>query len=374
MVQNPNRTLLWMSVFFLIVALACLALLEPLMAAFFANPVFNGMILLVLLIGIIVNFRHVVMLRPELAWLDDFRRGDARQLEPPERGLLASAARILTRRGGRIRLSAQTMRALLEGIRMRLDESRDLSRYVVGLLIFLGLLGTFWGLLDTLQAISRVIGGLSASDGGFATFFDDLKAGLAEPLAGMGTAFSSSLFGLAGALVLGFFDLQAGHAQNRFYNELEEWMAGLTHVSGGPVLEEEPIPVYVQALLEQTADSLDKLQRVVHRSEEQQRSAGTRTTALASQITQLVEELRSEQRQLGGLMQGQADLPLVLSRLSQELAGLRELNQDLRHHLGNIDGNLGALMADLPAGRVQALEEIRNEIRLLARTMSRGRP
>lgn len=372
--QNPNRTLLWMSVFFLIVALACLALLEPLMAAFFANPVFNGMILLVLLIGIIVNFRHVVMLRPELAWLDDFRRGDARQLEPPERGLLASAARILTRRGGRIRLSAQTMRALLEGIRMRLDESRDLSRYVVGLLIFLGLLGTFWGLLDTLQAISRVIGGLSASDGGFATFFDDLKAGLAEPLAGMGTAFSSSLFGLAGALVLGFFDLQAGHAQNRFYNELEEWMAGLTHVSGGPVLEEEPIPVYVQALLEQTADSLDKLQRVVHRSEEQQRSAGTRTTALASQITQLVEELRSEQRQLGGLMQGQADLPLVLSRLSQELAGLRELNQDLRHHLGNIDGNLGALMADLPAGRVQALEEIRNEIRLLARTMSRGRP
>jgi hypothetical protein len=127
-------------------------------------------------------------------------------------------------------LSAFSMRTVLDGIRGRLDESREISRYMIGLLVFLGLLGTFWGLLGTISSVWQVIEGLEVARHDFAAVFANLKTGLQKPLSGMGTAFSSSLFGLGGSLVLGFIDLQAGHAQNRFFNELEEWLSGVTHL------------------------------------------------------------------------------------------------------------------------------------------------
>ncbi len=158
------------------------------------------------------------------------------------------------------------MRSLLDGIFSRLDESRELSRYMTGLLIFLGLLGTFWGLLKTVSSVSDVIGNMTLGNGDMNLMFDQLKTGLAKPLAGMGTAFSASMYGLAGALVLGFLDLTAGQAQNRFFNELEEWLAGLTRLSSGVLAEGEggSVPLYVQALLEQTAENMESLQGVVH--------------------------------------------------------------------------------------------------------------
>src|SRR5205085_7755119 len=134
-------------------------------------------------------------------------------------------------RGGRVMLSATAMRTLLDGISTRLDESREISRYFIGLLVFLGLLGTFYGLLETLGAVAGVISGMTVGGGDIGRAWNDLKAGLQAPLTGMGTAFSASLFGLAGSLVLGFLDLQAGQAQNRFYNDLEEWLSGFTRLS-----------------------------------------------------------------------------------------------------------------------------------------------
>ncbi|MEL0144704.1 MAG: flagellar motor protein MotA, partial [Alphaproteobacteria bacterium] len=164
-------------------------------------------------------------------------------------------------------LSTLSMRSLLDGIASRLDESRDLSRYTIGLLIFLGLLGTFWGLLQTVSSVANVIAGLQVGGGDAVTIFNDLKTGLEAPLSGMGTAFSSSLFGLAGSLLLGFLELQAGAAQNRFYNDLEDWLSTATRVSGGGALSvgegDQSVPAYIQALLETTADSLDNLQRTV---------------------------------------------------------------------------------------------------------------
>ena len=176
------------------------------------------------------------------------------------------AAREAQGRTGQARftLSATAMRSLLDGIASRLDESRELSRYMTGLLIFLGLLGTFWGLLKTVGAVSDVIGSMSVGSGDLNALFEQLKSGLAKPLAGMGTAFSASMFGLSGALVLGFLDLTAGQAQNRFFNELEEWLAGLTRLSSGVLAEGEgSVPVYVQALLEQTAENMENLQRIL---------------------------------------------------------------------------------------------------------------
>ena len=186
-------------------------------------------------------------------------------------------------------LPAMSVRYLLDSISARLDESRDISRYQIGLLIFLGLLGTFWGLLETIGSVSEVINGLSVGEGDLVTMFDELKAGLAAPMGGMGTAFGSSLFGLAGSLVLGFLDLQANQAQNSFYNEVEEWLSGLTRLSGARAavqrLGDVSIPAYVQALLEQTAENLEGLQRSVARSEENQPTVHSGLIALTERLS-----------------------------------------------------------------------------------------
>jgi hypothetical protein len=239
----------------------------------------------------------------------------------------------------RLTLSAAVTRGLLDSLASRLDESRELSRYATGLLIFLGLLGTFWGLLLTVSSVSDVIGGLSVGSGDINAMFEQLKAGLARPLHGMGTAFSSSMFGLSGALVLGFLDLTAGQAQNRFFNELEEWLAGLTRVSSGALGDgEAPIPVYVQALLEQTAENLESLQRVITRGEES-RDAGTAAImAMAEKLATLAESLRDE-------------------------AGTAQL-------LRNIDATLQRMSVELNANQARAAAELRQDVRLLARTIA----
>lgn len=235
--SNPRHSLFWMFVYLASVAGVCVLLFLPLRSAFLANWGFNSLILGVLLIGIGVNLRQVVVLGPEINWIKMFRTGEAGISVAQEPRLLKPLARHLSgRRKDRFRLSALSLRTILDGIRERLDEGREISRYIVGLLIFLGLLGTFWGLLGTIGAVGKVIDGLQVGGSDFAAVFSELKAGLQEPLAGMGTAFSSSLFGLGGSLVLGFLDIQASHAQNRFFNGLEEWLSGVTQLIDEPGL------------------------------------------------------------------------------------------------------------------------------------------
>jgi len=218
-----------------VVAVVCALLYDPLKSAFMANWGFNALILCMLGAGIVINLYQVIRLEPELNWMHAYRTGTP-GLSVVIPSLLSPLAKHLSGlHRNRFSLSALSMRTVLDGIRGRLDESREVSRYMVGLLIFLGLLGTFWGLLGTISAVSNVISGLRVSGGDFASVFETLKTGLQGPLVGMGTAFSSSIFGLGGALVLGFLDIQAGHAQNRFFNELEEWLLGVTHL-----VEEEP--------------------------------------------------------------------------------------------------------------------------------------
>jgi hypothetical protein len=196
-----------------------------------ANWGFNSVIVGVLVIGILLNVRRVLVLEPEMNWMKIFRTGTSGLSVAESPQLLKPLAKHLEgMHRDRFSLSALSLRTVLEGIRGRLDESREISRYIIGLLVFLGLLGTFWGLLGTIGAVSGIIGGLDVGDRDFNLMFQTLKAGLQEPLQGMGTAFSSSLFGLGGSLVLGFLDIQANHAQNRFFNELEEWLSGVTQL------------------------------------------------------------------------------------------------------------------------------------------------
>src|SRR5712672_4565154 len=223
--SSPRIFLVRMVVFLMLCALVTIVLYRQIITAFFDNPGRNALIGAVLLIGIILSFRQVIRLYPEVAWVNSFRIADPGLAVERHPTLLAPMAAILGgERTGRMTITQQTMRHLLDSIATRLDEARDISRYMTGLLVFLGLLGTFWGLIETVTSVRTVIEGLKVG-GDSAQMFDALKEGLGAPLGGMGISFSSSLFGLAGPLILGFLDLQSGQAQNRFYTDLEDWLA-----------------------------------------------------------------------------------------------------------------------------------------------------
>src|SRR5581483_3181800 len=369
-VSRPHRFVVRMVLFLVLVAALAAALYRPLEAAFMGNPAVNGVILGILLAGIVYIFRQVLSLNPESEWIERFRERLA------DRALTAPSGpppRMLgTRQGGKVSLSAPSLRTLLDGIASRLDETRETSRYLIGVLIFLGLLGTFYGLLETVRSVGDVIGGLNIATSDVARAFADLKSGLETPLHGMSTAFSASLFGLAGSLVLGFLDLQAGQAQNRFYNDLEEWLSTYTRLSSGAFGDsgDGSVPAYIQALLEQTADSLENLQRIMARSEESRIGANTTLSALGERLANLSEHIAAGQQLMVRLGESQNDLKPALTRLAN--VAERSLGQDevLRSHLRNIEGYMARLTEDVAEGRAQTVLELRSEIRLLARTVA----
>jgi hypothetical protein len=366
-----------MAVFLVLVAGLAVALGRPLLAAFMGNPGINGVILGILAAGIAYIFRQVLLLGPASAWIDNFRERLANRDLTAPRGLaprlLAPMARMLgSRQGNRVSLSPTSLQTLLDGIASRLDETRETSRYLIGVLVFLGLLGTFYGLLETVRSVGGVIGALNIGASDLARAFADLKTGLESPLHGMATAFSSSLFGLAGSLVLGFLDLQAGQAQNRFYNDLEEWLSTYTRLSSGPLgdASDGSMPAYLHALLEQTADSLENLQRILVRSEESRTGANAALTAMTDRLGTLSEHMRAGQVLMVRLAENQMELKPSLERLAT--VAENSLGQDdvLRTHLRNIEAYMARLAEDVAEGRAQSVQEIRGEIRLLARTIA----
>jgi hypothetical protein len=371
--SSPHRFINRMIVFLVLSAIVIATAYEVVFRIFMYNPVLNGLILGVLLLGIIYAFRRVLGLKPEIRWIEAFRAshpGFSLQAAPR---LLAPVASVLgeQERRGRFVLPAMSARYLLDSISSRLDETRDISRYQVGLLIFLGLLGTFWGLLETIGSVGQVINELSVGEGDLVTVFDELKAGLSAPMAGMGTAFSSSLFGLAGSLVLGFLDLQASQAQNSFYNDVEEWFSGLTRLSGAePILggSDVNIPAYVQTLLEQTAENLEGLQRSVARSEENQATVHSGLVSLTERLSALGDQIATEQALLARLISSQEELRPVLARLADADGG--GVDEAMRNHIRNMDVYLGRLLDETVQGRSQMTHELRSEIKMVARTIA----
>lgn len=373
--RNIRRYLIRMIAFLIAVAIAIIALHAQLLDAFIANPALNGLILGVLLLGIIYIFRQVVLLISEENWLEHFRSSQPGLSTETAPKLLAPMAAMLGARQGRLSLSTMALQSLLDGIASRLEESRDLSRYLIGLLIFLGLLGTFWGLLQTISSVAGVIGGLSIGTGGdMSAVFADLKEGLKAPLSGMGTAFSSSLFGLAGSLVLGFLELQAGQAQNRFYNELEEWLAGQTRLSSGIGIGDgdQSVPAYVQALLEQTADSLESLQRTLERGEESRISSNSSVIQVADKLSTLTDQMKTEQSLMMKLAENQLEIKPLLAKIAEGsvLGQSGALDDGSRSAIRSIDTQLARLIEELATGRAEMTGEIRSELRVLSRTLA----
>ena len=373
-IKKPRRYLTRM-VIFICVVIAISAFLYPqIQTAFFANPPLNGLILFVLLFGILFIFRQVFMLSGEINWTQSLRRLDSTQptARPPR--LLAPLSTIIGDNGGPIRLTAVTMNTLLDSIGARLDEGRDISRYLINVLVFLGLLGTFWGLLETVDSVGDAISTLNVGGGGdFVKIFDELKLGLEKPLSGMAVAFSSSLFGLSGSLVLGFLDMQAGQAQNRFYTDLEEWLTSITRFtsSGSSVMVDgdQSVPAYVQALLEQSAESLNNLQRTLARNEDKRGTADNSLINLSENLAALTDQMRSEQDLLVKLAESQVELKPLMERLAKsgENSGL---DQASRNHLRNLDVHMVRMMEESADGREQVVQEIRSDIKLLTRTIA----
>jgi hypothetical protein len=386
---RPTAYLIRMLGFLGAVIAVVVLLSRRLLVAFDANPMLNSLILFVALLGVGWNLRQVIRLAPEVTWLETFQQARARLAALPSPRLLAPMAAMLAARAAKAReagaglggaggdsdrftISAQAMRSLLDGIASRLDESRELSRYMTGLLIFLGLLGTFWGLLLTISSVADVISTMSVGSGDINALFEQLKAGLARPLQGMGTAFSSSMLGLAGALVLGFLDLTAGQAQNRFYNELEEWLAGITRLSSGVLGAEGEgsVPLYVQALLEQTAENMENLQHILARGEDGRNQSSQAVLGLTERIATLSDTMRANQQLMLRIAESQQAIAPALARLGEPHAITNEHDDIMRTHLRNIELYMQRLLAESEQGRQQSTAELRNEIRVLTRTIA----
>ncbi len=312
--SSPRIFLVRMMIFLILCALIVVVIHKQIWVAFLANPSLNALIIGVLLIGIALSFRHVLRLFPEIAWVNGFRMADPGIAVERPPVLLAPMAAILGDRVGRMAISSLTMRSILDSIAIRLDEARDISRYMTGLLIFLGLLGTFWGLIETVGSVGDVVKNLRVG-GEAASVFETLKEGLASPLQGMGISFSSSLFGLASSLVLGFLDLQTSQAQNRFHTELEDWLATTVREFSG-----EPGAVTANGGVNVSGDIKVAIERLREAIKESNSSRATNAMAnLAEAIQGLVHHMRTEQQMIRDWAESQAEQHREIRRLLEHI-------------------------------------------------------
>jgi hypothetical protein len=327
--EQPMVHLVHMAVFTLVVAVLGAVLYSGIKNSFMANPFLNGLIIATLLLGMVYAYRMVWRLMPEVNWVNNFRLGESSDQPLPV--LLGPMATMLGDADRRTILSPSTMRSLLDSLASRLDESRDLMRYLVGLLIFLGLLGTFWGLLETVTSVGDAIRGLDVSTAQSSSVFEELKNGLQRPLAGMGLSFSSSLFGLAGSLILGFMDLKASQAQNRFYHDLEDWLSTITDLqagqgdSGGNA---GGIPAFMRIDMQGLQRSIDRLAQQVGEGAPVVSGAGgaggTETIEqLADAVASLVAQMRDEQKMVRNWIQTQQVQQSEIQRLLIRQSGGR---------------------------------------------------
>ncbi|SCW73488.1 hypothetical protein SAMN02927900_04310 [Rhizobium mongolense subsp. loessense] len=314
--SSPMPFLWTMLLFLVIVGFIAAILFRQTQTAFMHNPGLNGLIVGVLAVGIILVFSHVLALRPEVRWFNSFRAAGSADKVNRNPRLLAPMRALIGNRKSTATLSTTALRSILDSIATRLDESRDTSRYLIGLLVFLGLLGTFWGLIGTIGSISGVIQSLDAGSNGTGDVLTTLKEGLSLPLSGMGQAFSSSLLGLSGSLILGFLDLQAGRAQTRFYTELENWLSSVTDVGSDiavPALDSGTSSEDLRAMS-------DYLKKVAEEGGAGSQRSVAAMASLAEGIQGLVKNMRNEQQMLRDWIEAQQDEAKAMRRTLDRLA------------------------------------------------------
>ena len=333
MMTNPHRYLIRMLVFLLMVGAIAGLLYAPLFRAFMGNPALNGVILGALLLGIIYSFRQILRLDPERRWLMNVQKSgklDSRQVKPV---LLATVYAMLADQRQESQLSALSLRSVLDGVAARLDEGREISRYMIGLLVFLGLLGTFWGLLQTIGAVGAVVGSIDTASTDFEAMMQQLKGGLDAPLSGMSTAFSSSLFGLAGSLILGFLDLQLGQAMGRFFNELEDWLSAFARFNDRPDTTDMNTGALATGMSEEAARALIHLGNAIAAGEDNR--------------NRVLEQLGNVNMTLAALNEALTDDRRLREQLAQLNAGIAQLSADLADDRGKANATVSAELRTL---------------------------
>ena len=366
--SRPLRQLTLMVIVLVLVAAGTYVAYPRVSGVFLANIWLNGFIFLVFLIGIASCFLQVFQLSSSIRWIEGFAADTpGHNLTIPPR-LLAPLAALLRERGARSMISATSARSMLDSVATRIDEDRDITRYIVNLLIFLGLLGTFYGLAITVPAVVETIRSLApADDEGSIAVFDRLMTGLEEQLGGMGTAFSSSLLGLAGSLVVGLLELFAGQSQNRFYRELEEWLSSITRLGiavgdseGGSAAAEQGALV---DLLDHMAERVEQMQSMQAQSE-------ARLNALTGALERLGERLEADAEADGALARiadGQERVIAALERHGEE--GSAHSEAEARMRLRSIDVQLLRILEELSAGRQESTTDLRSDIANLTRAV-----
>lgn len=347
---------------------------------FQANPLLNGFIGAVFVLGVVTCFWQVLILAQSVSWIEDFvRHVPGHDATKPPR-LLAPLAALLRSRGAKMQISASSSRSILESVATRIDEARDITRYLANLLVFLGLLGTFYGLATTVPAVVDTIRSLAPQEGETGLqVFEKLMSGLESQLGGMGTAFSSSLLGLAGSLVIGLLELFAGHGQNRFYRELEEWLSSITRVSLSSGDGEGGDTAAMAAVLDQVQAQMDALQSLYTQSDITRVMVEDKIDDLARAIGKLAE------RREGG---GGGDVAAALARIAEgqerliaagtsDGGGAMGADAESRMRLRSIDVQLLKILEEMSAGRQESLADLRTDIAALTaaiRQLSRGVP
>ncbi|MGJ8544275.1 MAG: biopolymer transporter ExbB [Sulfitobacter sp.] len=369
--SQPVRQIVSMLIVLVLTGFGAFVALPRVLPVFQANPYLNGFILIVFAIGAFACFYQVIQLIGSVRWIENFAAGnpDGDDAPPP---LLAPMATLLRQRGARMQVSASSNRSILESVATRIDEAREFTRYIVNTLIFLGLLGTFYGLATTVPAVVDTIRSLAPQDGeGGVDVFNRLMTGLEAQLGGMGVAFASSLLGLAGSLVVGLLELFAGHGQNRFYQELEDWLSSITRLGFASGEENASGQAVMEAVVQHMGEQMDALQTMLQRSEAGRQDNEQQMAQLAGAVERLAS--RAAGRDLNGealnrIADGQERL---LSALEKQIGG-DGIDAESRMRLRSIDVQMLRILEEISAGRQESLAELRKDIGQLTKAV--GRP
>ena len=371
---QPVRQILTMLIVLALVGLGVGLILPSIAPVFMANPYLNGAIVFVFVVGVLACFYQVLQLISSVSWIENFAQGRPGHDNFRAPRLLVSLATLLRARGARMQIGSSSARTILDSVATRMEEARDITRYIVNLLIFLGLLGTFYGLATTVPEVVNTIQSLKGStdDSGVAVF-DQLLTGLEGQLDGMGVAFASSLLGLAGSLIVGLLELFAGHGQNRFYRELEDWLSTITRIGiasndgeGGGVNQDA-----VAAVLDQMLEQIDGLQGLFIKTEEGRKATDDRLSAMIASIEGLTEKLDvsiDPTEALQTVAEGQDKLVTLLSDGGGGGAGV---DAESRMRLRSIDVQLLKILEELAAGRQESVQILHNDLSTLSDAVRR---
>ncbi len=373
--SQPIRQIVSMLIVIGLVGAGAFVALPRVLPIFIANPLLNGFILLVFVIGVLACFYQVGQLINSVRWIEGFASDHSEKdgIKAPQ--LLAPLATLLRSRGARMQIGASSTRSILDSVATRVDEAREITRYIVNLLIFLGLLGTFYGLATSVPAIVDTIRNLSAAEGETgADVFKRLQSGLEAQMGGMGVAFGSSLLGLAGSLVVGLLELFAGHGQNRFYRELEEWLSSITRLGYSSGDGEGGVEnAAMGAVVDHMAEQMEALQLMFTQSDVSRSMVDDKLSSLTDAISRMTERMEATGTATDALIRVAEGQEALIAKLDGSSLGGDGMDAESRMRLRSIDVQLLKILEEMSAGRAETMAELRSDIGALGRMLTQPR-